>query len=77
MTSTHLFGQENKNDEKDEIQKTLNILKKDYYEKDTTKAEEWYTNIFFDNVEVIGTYSIHPNTSEWFKGIEKNQSNQE
>ena len=68
---TNLFGQENKNDEKYEIQKTLNVFQKGYSERDTSKALEWCTNIFYDNVEIIGTYSTHPNTSEWFKGIER------
>jgi len=70
----NLFGQEHKNDGNYEIQeiiKTLDLFQKGYAERDTTKAEEWCNNIFFDNVEIIGTWSIHPNTSEWFKGKER------
>jgi len=71
LVITVLFGQNNKLEEKDEIQKTLHVFQKGYSERDTAKAAEWCNSIFYDNVEIIGTYSIHPNTSEWFKGIER------
>ena len=68
---TNLFGQENKNNEIYEIQKTLHIFQTGYSERDTSKALEWCNNIFYDNVEIIGTYSIHPESREWFTGKDK------
>lgn len=46
----NLFGQENKNEKKYEIRKTLDEFQKGYAERNTAKTEEWCTSIFFDNV---------------------------
>lgn len=66
-----VFGQENKNNEIFEIQKTLQTFQTGYSERDTSKASDWCNKIFYDNVEIIGTYSIHPESREWFTGKDK------
>lgn len=51
-----------------EIQETLQVFQKGYAERDTSKAAEWCNTIFYDNVEILGTYSIKPDGMEWFTG---------
>lgn len=54
-----------------EIQDVLKVFQRGYAERDTSKALAWCDQIFYDNVEIIGTYSVHPNSREWFSGKHK------
>lgn len=42
-----------------------------YSRRDTNYAEEWCEAIFYNDVEIIGTYSVHPDSREWFSGRDK------
>ena len=53
------------------VKNVLEIFKSGYAERDTSKAKEWCDRLFYDNVEIIGTYSIHSNSMEWFSGKER------
>lgn len=47
------------------IMHALEIFKKGYLERDTSKLEKWYDNIFYEDAELIGTYAIEPGEIEW------------
>ena len=66
-----LTGQVKKDSELELIVETLKTFKQGYAERDTSKAADWGHSILYDNVEVLGTYSIHPNGLEWLKGRER------
>jgi hypothetical protein len=71
MVPTYLSAQADKLTDMDEIQDVLQVFKRGYAERDTSKASAWCDRIFYDNVEIIGTYSVHPNSREWFSGKNK------
>ncbi|MEE4198823.1 MAG: hypothetical protein V2I54_14380 [Bacteroidales bacterium] len=54
-----------------DIQKVLDVFEQGYLERDTSNLNSWCEAILFDNVEIIGTYSIHTDTREWCTGIDK------
>lgn len=66
---TQAYSQENKTLEN--ITKVLEIFEQGYLERDTAKLNEWCSAILFDNIEIIGTYSMHIDTREWCTGMEK------
>lgn len=63
--TTNLFGQEFKNEDKKQIEEVLQSFKKGYQDRDTSKVTTWFNTLFYDNVEIIGTFSIEPQTREW------------
>ncbi len=54
------------------IIETLEILKKGYAERDTSKLDEWYDSIFYEDAELLGTYAVEPGKVEWKN--DKNES---
>lgn len=62
---TNISGQEFKTNDKEQIEEVLQSFKRGYQERDTSKATAWFNSLFYDNVEVIGTFSIEPQTREW------------
>ncbi|PLX16473.1 MAG: hypothetical protein C0597_07930 [Marinilabiliales bacterium] len=71
VINSNLSAQETEHNETAEIQKVLKEFKKGYIDRDTSYAQEWCNEIFFDNVEILGTYSINSGNSEWFTGIDQ------
>ncbi len=66
-----LSGQEKISREKIVIKNVLQIFQDGYNKRDTTITEEWFKSIFYDNAEIIGTFSIEPNTREWETGADE------
>lgn len=64
-------AQEINNIDVENIKEVLEYFKKGYTERDTSKASAWCDKIFYGNIEIIGTYSIHPESREWFTGKDK------
>lgn len=44
---------------------TLETFKQGYIERDTTKLDKWFSSVFYDDCEVIGTFAIDPGDVEW------------
>ena len=68
---TEVSAQSAVDKDKKKIKQVLEEFKVGFQERDTTKAPTWCDRIFYDNVEIIGTYSIHSGEREWFTGKDK------
>jgi len=56
-----------------EIMKTLELFKNGYKNRDTSIVNEWFNSVFYDNVEVIGTFAIEPSKKEWKNNKEESK----
>lgn len=54
-----------------EILEFLNKFQAGYTLKDVSKVKEWTHDIMTDDVYIIGTNGVFPNTGEWQVGIDK------
>lgn len=68
MAATCLFAQETEQDDFTRVWEVLEVFQAGYVERDTSLVSTWCDRIFHDNVEIIGTYSVHPDSREWFTG---------
>jgi len=57
--------------EKSEIVKFLNRFQEGYYLRDTSKVREWVQNLMTEDVYIMGTNGVYPNTGEWQQGLDK------
>ncbi len=64
----NLFAQEQ--EEIKEIKNILKVFQTGYTERDTSKVLDWCEKLFYDNIEIIGTYSIKSGSREWQSGME-------
>jgi len=55
--------------EKSEIFDFLKEFQDGYNLRDTAKVKEWVYQLMSDDVQIIGTNGVYPNTGEWQKGL--------
>lgn len=67
----NVFAQKNNNDSINSIIDVLNKFKIGYEERDTLKVTSWFNDLFYDNVDIIGTFAIEPGKKEWKAGREE------
>lgn len=70
LFSININAQTNIPGEREQIENTLNEFINGYKERDTSKVLTWFEKLFYDDIEIIGTFSIEPGTREWDKGKE-------
>lgn len=70
FVSITVLGQKQNDKHMTEIRKVLQEFQQGYTERDTSKAEMWIDALFYDDVEILGTYSIKPDGWEWLTGKE-------
>ena len=56
---------------KNEIREFLNKFQAGYTLKDVSKIKEWTHELMTDDVYILGTNGVFPNTGEWQVGIDK------
>jgi len=57
--------------ERTDILNFLEEFQDGYNLRDTSKVKEWTHRLMTDDVYIIGTNGVYPNTGEWQKGIKK------